>query len=146
MRAVIKQGLPMRTTTVKRTELLEIVRKNREQHIADYQEACQGYREAAVDAITKRISEISKDLGDILQTLSNGTVVRISPHVGLSFNLTVPESHVKDYDQVIRMLELEVDETVKLQSDEFACFVMDDWDWKDAFTQSVGTYSKKFGG
>jgi hypothetical protein len=134
----------MRTTTVKRLELLEIIQKNREQHIADYNDACAGYRETALELLSERADKIAVAFNKLGERIKAGETIPLNLGIGTGFDLKVPETHVKDYDQVIRMLELEVDETVKLQTDEFACFVMDDWDWKDSFSATVGAYSKKF--
>lgn len=58
------------------------------------------------------------------------------------FDLQVPQNHAKDYDQVIAMLEMCVDDELSIRSDEFACYVMDDWDWKEDFLHTNKRYSK----
>ena len=37
------------------------------------------------------------------------------------------EGHEKDYNQMINMLQMSVDEELELDSEDFAKFVMDDW-------------------
>lgn len=135
MQAIIEKGLPMRDVTVERVNLLEILRKNREVHIADYKEACAGYKNAALE----RIDEIAGEMKGYINRLKEGQVVEI---MAIRFGLDAPKSYEDVYDQAIRMMELEVADTVKLRSDEFACYVMDDWDWKDSFTTTTQSYSR----
>jgi hypothetical protein len=45
-----------------------------------------------------------------------------------SVTLTEPSNHVKDYDRVITMLEMSVDDTVTLDAQDFDRYVMDNWD------------------
>jgi len=46
-----------------------------------------------------------------------------------SVTLTEPRNHVKDYDRVITMLEMSVDETITIDAQAFDRYVMDNWDW-----------------
>jgi len=46
-----------------------------------------------------------------------------------SVTLTEPSNHVKDYDRVITMLEMSVDDTITLDAQAFDRYVMDNWDW-----------------
>ena len=126
----------MRETTVLKSDLLEKVKKNRKLHIEEYKEACDGYRLKALQKLEDVIGELK----------ARGLRVKSGETIGLdsiSFGLVVPVSHEKDYDQVIMMLEMSVDEKVRLLSDEFACYVMDDWDWKQQFTASNSFYKNK---
>lgn len=123
----------MREVTVQKKELLEKVIANREVHIREYQEACDGYR---TKALTK-IDEVFGDLKKKIEDLKDGQTIAL---MSVSFGLDVPVSHEKDYDQVIQMLKMSTEETIKLSSDEFACYVMDDWDWKQTFITSNARY------
>ncbi len=123
----------MREVTVRKEELLKKVRANRTSHIAEYLEACEGYRAKAL----AKIDEVFGDLKAKVESLKDGQVIALM-HV--TFGLEVPQTHEKDYDQVIMMLEMSTEDTVKLASDEFACYVMDDWDWKKDFLLSNSRY------
>jgi hypothetical protein len=46
-----------------------------------------------------------------------------------SVTLTEPSNQVKDYDRVITMLEMSVDDTITLDAQAFDRYVMDNWDW-----------------
>lgn len=129
-------GWEDREVKVRRDELLGVLRTNRAQHIAEFKEACAGYREQAL----KRIDEIFGDLRDQINGLRDGQTIAV---VGLQFGLSVPESHEKAYDQIIRMMEMSVDEEITLTCSQFGCFVMDDWDWKEKWSASNRTYLGK---
>lgn len=135
MRAILGKGLQMREVKVKREDLLKKVKENRVTHIKEYREAVEGYKSAAIAELAKGMIQLKKQVDD----LETGEMIRLST---VSFNLAVPQDHTKDYDQVIAMLEMSVDDTLTIRSDEFACFVMDDWDWKQDFLNTSMLYKK----
>ena len=152
MRATLEGRTRMRDVKVKRDDLLKIIRTNREKHIVEYDEAIAGYKEMAMELISKKEAEARKSLEQRLaavriqvediasadpEDILGGIVTIIG---AMQFNLPVPQNHSKDYDQVIRMLELSVDGEISIRSDEFACYVMDDWDWKTDFTNVSNSY------
>lgn len=126
----------MREVEVRKVDLLTVLKKNREQHVKDYLEACAGYKEAAL----AKIEDVSSELKARIGRLKDGQVIAL---VALQFNLEVPKSFEKAYDQAIVMLEMSVDDTVTLEESEFAQYVMDDWEWKEQFTMSNRRYSNK---
>lgn len=126
----------MREVKCKKAELLDIVKANRETHIAEYAEAVEGYKDQAKAAIEKAMTRLKARIDD----LEGGEVLALH-HV--SFDLVVPENHARDYDQVIKMLEMSVDEQLTIRSDEFACYVMDDWGWKEDWSNTTRMYNKK---
>lgn len=93
-----------------------------------------GYKEAAIAEVNKVMGRLK----DRISELEAGEVIRLS---SVSFNLAVPKNHAKDYDQVIKMVEMSVDDTLKLRADEFACYVMDDWEWKPDFEATKSIYN-----
>lgn len=131
-----QMGWEDREVKVRRDELLNVLRKNREQHIKEYKDACAGYREAAL----KRIDEIFADVRGTIIRLKEGQTVSV---IGLQFGLHVPVSHEKAYDQIIRMMEMSVDQEITLTCSQFGCFVMDDWEWKEQWSASNSTYLGK---
>jgi len=54
--------------------------------------------------------------------------------------LPAPEDHTADYDRVIRMLEMSVDDELEITSHEFDWYVMDNWQWKGLVSQTCGMY------
>ncbi len=131
-----KMGWDGREVEVKREDLLAVLKENRETHARDYKTACDGYKAAA----RKKLEGTFKQLEDQLGRLKEGEFLQ---WVGVSFSLAAPTSHERAYDQVIRMMEMEVKDTVVLTASQFGCFVMDDWDWTEKFRQDTTPY---FGG
>lgn len=135
----------MKKVTVRKDELLATVKANHAAHVKAFGEAFAGYRVEAGELLEKKLGEATaafKALADDVRSAEKPVPLAVNVQV-IHFNLKVPVSHAKDYEQVIRMLEMSTDETVTLESDEFACYVMDDWGWKQEFLGMAETYSKK---
>jgi hypothetical protein len=110
--------------TVNKAELLEKIKANREQHRAIFEEAVEGYREAAI-----------KVLNEATERLLSGKVIQVY------FGLNKPKDHTGDYDNVIAMLEMHTDATLRIGQKEFAQYVRDDWEWKRHFLGTTAQYS-----
>ncbi|HLP82099.1 MAG TPA: hypothetical protein VK141_08975, partial [Nitrosomonas sp.] len=106
----------MRTVKIERTKLLKEVIKNRANHKKEYDEAMQGYRELVIEALSEKLEDAKKH-EDITHYI----------------DLDRPENHLREYDRVIRMLEMSVDKVIELQANEFAQYVTDEWSWKESF-------------
>jgi len=113
----------MRTVTVDREAFIEEVSKNRDSHRAVFEEAVVGYRKQITAELERRIRDISKRR-------------RVDHYI----RLPEPEDHTDDYDRVLKMAEMSVRDTIDLSEDEFAQYVMDQWQWKHAFTESTAVY------
>jgi hypothetical protein len=111
------------------------VKSNRAKHIAEYKEAVEGYKAAAIKAIDRAMNRLKKRV----QELETGEVLVLQ---AVTFDLQVPNNHAKDYDKVITMLEMSVDEELEIQADEFTCYVMDNWEWKENFQSTHRMYSR----
>ena len=55
-------------------------------------------------------------------------------------SLPVPEDHTRDYDRVIRMVEMHRGETLELDQEHFAQYVMDDWGWRTSLLDTAVFY------
>jgi hypothetical protein len=132
-----RMGWEDREVKVRRDELLSVLRQNREQHILDYKAACIGYREVAL----QRIEESFQDAREVVHRLKEGKTVA----VGFRISLSVPVSYEKAYDQIIRMMEMSVDAEIVLTASQFACFVMDDWEWKEEWASDNAQYIRAGG-
>lgn len=104
----------METVKVKKDELLKILRKNREEHREIFLEALDGYHKAALKALQDRIDE-----------------AKANKKVSLHFVLVEPQDQTKQYDRIIKMLEMNVEDVVELTEQEFVHYVMDDWSGTD---------------
>ena len=114
----------MDKVTINKDEFLIAVRANLEAHRDEFEKAITGYRKVMHRELERRIEDLE---------------------AGRSIERTIrfvePEDHSSDYEQVIRMAEMSVDETVELSSHDFACYIMDDWGWKQQWTLSNSQYT-----
>jgi len=119
----------MQTVTVHKTELKKIIEENRAAHKGIFEEAVEGYREM-----------VTKDLESHLERVASGSLVKIY------ISHPVPGDHTGDYDRVLRMIEMSIGEEIVISQVDFARYVMDDWDWKEAFIDTANSYTGgKFG-
>lgn len=110
---------------VNRTELLGKLRENRDNHKAEYEEAMAGWEVKIVEAFDKALGRVEEgDFSDLNPALS----------------LPKPQHHMKDYDLVIRMLEMSVDDNIEIEMHDFNQYVMDEWSWKAGFALTNSSY------
>lgn len=109
---------------LKKTELLQKLEENRSAHRAIFDEAVEGYRKTVIEHLEGHIAAIKK-----------GKVVRVV------VNLPMPEDHTKDYNRVIAMFTMDQHDYADLEEQEFAQYVLDEWDWKRQFLTSNAGYS-----
>lgn len=122
---VIK-GDKMEKTRIAKDKLLTVLRKNKEEHRSVFLEALEGYKK-----------EVIKTLEDRLMDAKSGKKVNVF------IALKEPVDQTKDYDRIIKMLEMSIDTTIELSEHEFSQYVLDDWSWKNQFISTNATYSKK---
>jgi len=113
------------TVTVKKAELLAALVKNRDGHRADFIEAQTGFREAV-------IAELDKMLAD----------ARERKAIKLVVSLPTPEDHTKDYERVIRMLEMSTADEIQISEQQFSQYVLNEWGWIQKFTTTNSLYKK----
>ena len=114
----------MKEIRVKKAELLEILKTNRDKHRAIFEEAIQGFRVAAIAALETEIFRIKQN-----------KLERVS------LSVPAPSDHTRDYDRIIQMLEMDMDDEVILGEQAFQYYVQDDWDWKRDFLCANSSYS-----
>src|SRR3972149_463720 len=113
----------MKTIKVNKTELISVLKKNKDQHVKDYKKALRGYRVQAAEALSKELTKIKE--GHEFNTY---------------FSLNKPVSYEKEYATVIGMLEMDLLTEVELDMSEFVKYVNDDWSWKSSFSLSNSGY------
>jgi hypothetical protein len=59
--------------------------------------------------------------------------------------LKPPLDHTKQYDTIIKMLSMHVDETILLGPQEVQNFIEDQWQWTDDFLLTNARYAKSLG-
>lgn len=112
--------------TVKKAELLASMRANLSKHREVFLAATDGYRKAVIDALDKCLREAREGAPFVLWNITS---------------LVVPQDHTKDYERVIRMLEMSVADEISVTEQQFSQFVLDDWGWKAAFVASTSRYT-----
>lgn len=105
-------------------DLVEIIRANRETHHAIFEEAQVGYRKAVIKDLDERLREAREG-----KRILRAAIMR------------EPEDHTRDYDRVLKMLDMCSESHVELNEDEFGQYVMDDWSWKRNFLFANSAYS-----
>lgn len=118
----------MHNVKVSRVDLLERVKKNRDQHKEQYEKAMEEYRLAVIVELEEWL-EKAKGGKDV----SRRTV------------LDKPEDHTDEYDRVIDMLEMSVDQEITLDANSFNQYVRDEWHWKERFGSSIRSTSAYLG-
>lgn len=112
--------------TVKKEELLNTIKANRTKHQSDYEDAQRGFRERFEQKLIEKVN-----------MLKQGGLP------SLMIDLAVPVNHVKEYDRVVRMLEMCVADEVTITEGQFTQYVMDEWNWKGQFASTVQQYSSR---
>ncbi len=110
--------------SVKKADLLVILKKNRDQHNTDYEKALHFWRKdfvrVANELEIQSYTEFPENLEDIRKNC--------------------PESCVSQYDDVIEMFEMGINDEILLTSDAYRKFCKDEWSWKSS---TYGNYYYK---
>lgn len=114
----------MNEIKVKKSELLDVLKTNREAHRKIFLEAADGYRTAAIAELDAMLAE-----------------AKAGKKIRRSVALVEPQDQTSDYDRVIRMLEMSQDDIIELEEHDFMQYVLDDWQWKRQFLHSNSVYS-----
>lgn len=103
----------MELVKIKKSVLLETLKKNRKAHRAIFEEAQVGYRAEAIKLLDKALQD-AREGRKIITFVS----------------LKTPINQTSDYDRAIKMIEMSVDENIEISEHDFACYILDDWSWK----------------
>lgn len=115
-----------RKVSVKKSELLEKIKANREQHIIDFEQALIDYK---VEAL--------KQLKELTKKVTNG-------ETRLYLSLVTPVNKKVEYDKLITMFEMETADIVELEQYEFNQYVFDETDFaKEAKFANMTYFSNK---
>ena len=120
----------MNAIKMKRLELLDIVRANKDTHIAAYKEAVVDYKQLVIKVAAQNV--------DIAAT---NTLAKTFAHWP-----DTPISYEDSYKRAIRMLELSIEDVIEVEEDVFNQLVLDEWSWKRSFVGSTVSYKTGLGG
>lgn len=116
----------MKTVTIQKSKLTEILTKNRADHREIFLKAQEGYRAAVILLLDEQ-----------LKRARDGKDADIQKFIAV----TQPEDHTEDYDRVLSMLEMSVDDTIEVTSEEFRNYVQDKWNWSRSWALSNSGYT-----
>ena len=150
---------------VQTSEVLKIVKENKEKHDIIFNDAVDGYWADAVDFLKKyekeKIAALEKNHRDQLKLLrknlkTNRAILKEQVKKELALvndkiktgylymKNTYPENHTDDYAGTIRRLELSVDKEIELDTNEFDSYIRNKWAWRDSFlTSNTGYVNSK---
>jgi hypothetical protein len=97
-----------RTIKVNKSELITKIRINKENHIKEYDEAVIAYKK-----------EAKKQLESQLKRVDEGAL-------DANLNLVTPVNSKENYDKIILMFEMEVEDIVELSQSEFNEYIHDE--------------------
>lgn len=111
------------TVTINKDQLRVAIEKNRATHVEQFKAAMEGYAALCIATLEANLAEIRR-----------GSRKRVL------VNEIPPEDHTKDYDRILKMLEMSVKSEIEISQQAFAQYVMDDWGWKESWTLSNSKY------
>lgn len=116
----------MEIVKIKKSVLLETLKENRQAHRTIFEEAQIGYRAEAIRLLDKALQD-----------------AKAGRKINTYVRLDAPIDQTKDYDRAIKMIEMSVDENIEISETDFACYILDDWNWKHSFMTTNAFYIGK---
>lgn len=114
---------PMNTIKVRREELLDALRKNREAHREVFLRSLEGFKKKAIEILEEKLATARKGIRD-----------------SVFVNLQRPTDQTREYDRWIRAMEMETRDEIELTMQDFGTYIMDEWNWKAQFTATTSQY------
>lgn len=108
---------------VNKSDLGSVIFGNKQKHIAEYNEAMQGFKRAYKETLENLMQEAEYN----------------DKHESSVF-FDIPESHESDYETILEMLDMSVDEEIEISYSQFKRYVRDEWDWKQSFLTASAKY------
>lgn len=119
----------MKNVRIKWEELLAIVKANREKHLSAWAVSVEGW-----------IKETAERLAEEALVFQDAVDNNYPLCVELSRFDSKPVDHLRDYDRLIKMIELTDETHIELTEVEFDQYVNDEWNWKREFNLSNSKY------
>ncbi|BCG50216.1 hypothetical protein [Ralstonia phage RP13] len=112
-------NMRQKSVNVDRLELITVLKKNRELHKQQYEEAVNDYRQAIYLSLQQALEDV--------KICSNEELLKLR----VQFN--VPVSHLHDYDEVIEIMEVSVDKFIQIDNESFRAYYKNEWAWSESF-------------
>lgn len=120
---------------VNKNKLIEIIQKNKKEHIDDYKKSMKGYSQEYEGYLDSLRNHIDNEIKEIRESNYTKDV-----NLSFYFDEDKPISHEEDYNAILSMLELDCNDSVELSRRDHECFVMDKWNWKGDFLRVSSKY------
>jgi adenylate kinase family enzyme len=117
-------SIGMGVVKVRKDDLLSTVIRNRDKHRAIFEAAVEGFRGKAIELLEQRLTD-----------------AKAGRRINVFINLPTPVDQTREYNRIIKMLEMSVDTEIELTQSEFTMYVMDDWSWKKQFSATNSMYT-----
>ena len=114
----------MKSVKVDRALFIEKVEANRNAHRSLYEEAMKGYQKFLVAELQDRVEE-----------------AMAGKKVDRYIRIEEPEDHTADYDRILAMAEMSMEDVLEISQQEFGWYILDQWAWKDQFIATSSTYT-----
>jgi hypothetical protein len=150
----------MDEVVMKKSELISRLVENKARHDALFDLAVSGYWDTAKDKLQEKRAKLDDAIVNLKEDASiqfgrlekrlekKETLPGHMTVVGLKWDtvlgLVYPENHTKDYERAIRMMEASIFSEVRLSQQEFDCYVLNNWEWRERFLASNSTYVDNF--
>lgn len=149
----------MDQVVVRRDDLLKVLKENKEKHDFVLKGAVEGYWVSLGKKLEEKKVEFEdkiKEVNDSFTYCFDRTKTKVEQKKQVNwiedfnanisftnhFGLPYPTNHGDDYDKIIRMAKMSVHNEFRLTSNEFDCYILNKWAWKEQFkTQSLGYIS-----
>jgi hypothetical protein len=109
----------MEKLKVDKAKLIKVLVQNKDQHVADYKIALDGYRVSLKKAISKKSKELKESSDEDLEKFN------------FYLNVVKPENHVKDFETVIGWLNWSIESEVAISENEYKQYFLNEWSWKN---------------
>lgn len=143
----------METVVVSKERLLSTLRENKEIHDNIFNVALSGYWIEAKRELKEKKNIFNESVRNMESRFDEGFLFaeakvekgKVTKYIdfddslkGFSSHLSVtyPENHSSSYETAIKKVDFSVYDEIKLSSQEFSCFIMNDWTWKSSFLNS----------
>ena len=113
----------MQEVKVSKEALLGKLKMNRSSHREIFLKAQEGYRKKIIEELDVMMAEAC-----------------IGKRIRRGFEFPEPIDQTADYDRAIAMLEMSLEDEIVLSESDFACYVLDNWGWKDMVGMTNSRY------
>jgi len=104
-------------------KLIEEITKNRDNHRAAFEAALGAYRDEVIKVLKEQLDQAER-----------------GERIPRGHGLTCPQDMTREYNQILAILDMTTDDEIELTQQEFACYVLDQWHWKQQFATTANSY------